>query len=372
MAGPFHHSRPARLLRWCLFPCWVGCALHVAAQDTSPDAAIHHLFGLDTLADDDWTRHFRLGAMVGLNIHGNFSLTGNSFPINGHDASSGNYDDGYVLTDSTGNAGGLTSYWGYDHASQYNAATGDLTMHSASAYSPLAGQGDASANAAFTAGFELAYGDSYWSWHNAKVGWEFGFGILPIELVDRSPLNVNVVNTSYVFNTGGVVPSPNPYQGTFTGIGNGGVSGPVIGTNYTKGASSVQSGILTGTRTLDTTLYTFRLGPWLYWDLNDSFGLSVGGGPALGLATSTLSYNESIAYGTGSVAQNSGSFGSTSIVYGGYVNATLVWHAPEKADLFVGVQYMPLSNVQVDGGNRRAELDLGGQVYISAGVNWPF
>jgi formylglycine-generating enzyme len=38
-----------------------------------------------------------------------------------------NYDDGYVLVDSTGNAGGYTRYWGYDNASQI--VNGLLVLH---------------------------------------------------------------------------------------------------------------------------------------------------------------------------------------------------------------------------------------------------
>lgn len=34
------------------------------------------------------------------------------------------YDDGYVGVDASGNAGGLTSNWGYDNDQQYNPANG--------------------------------------------------------------------------------------------------------------------------------------------------------------------------------------------------------------------------------------------------------
>ncbi len=356
------NPRPSPLLRWCLLPMCAGCALTVAAQDTAPDNGLHHLLGLDTLSDDDWTRHFRIGALVALNAHANFSMNGN-FNISGNNLAAGNFDDGYIRQDSTGNAGGYSSYWGYNNNSQYNAASGNLTLHSASSFS---GQSDTSASDSFSAGFELAYGDSYWNWNGAKIGWEFGFGILPISITDRSPMSVGLTQNTYTFPTYGFTATPTPYQGSYDGTG-----GALISTNGTLTSSTNTTGHLTGTRTLDTTLYTFRLGPNVYWDLNDSLGLYVGGGPAVGFAMSTLSYNESISYG-GSTALNSGSVDSTSIVYGGYVNATLVYHAPEKADLYIGVQYMPLSDVTVEGNNRRAKLDLGGEIYISAGVNWPF
>ena len=40
-----------------------------------------------------------------------------------------NYDDGYVLTDISGNAGGLTTYWGYQNASQYQADANTIVFH---------------------------------------------------------------------------------------------------------------------------------------------------------------------------------------------------------------------------------------------------
>ena len=355
------NPRPSPLLRWCLLPVCAGCALTTLAQDTSPDNGLHHLLGLDTLSDDDWTRHFRIGALVALNAHANFSMRGN-FNISGNNLAAGNFDDGYVREDSTGNAGGYSSYWGYNNNSQINSS-GVLSLHSASSFS---GQSDANASDSFSAGFELAYGDSYWNWNGAKIGWEFGFGILPISITDHSPLIVGVTQNTYSVQTSGFTPTPTPYQGTYDGTG-----GSLIDPNGTLTSTTNTVGKLTGTRTLDSTLYTFRLGPTVYWDLNDSLGLYVGGGPAVGFAMSSLTYNESISYG-GSTALNSGRVDATSIVYGGYVNATLVYHAPEKADLYIGVQYMPLSDVTVEGNNRRAKLDLGGEIYISAGVNWPF
>ena len=42
-----------------------------------------------------------------------------------------NYDDGYNRVDSSGNAGGMTSDWGYQNGSQYNAVNGTIRMNSA-------------------------------------------------------------------------------------------------------------------------------------------------------------------------------------------------------------------------------------------------
>ena len=352
-----------RLLLGGLLPCCLGPAFAAAAQQSLPDDSLSHLLGVDRLSDDsDWTRHFSIGGMAALNIHAKFGMSGN-FGISGHNAANGNYDDGYVLTDSTGNAGGQTGYWGYNSDSQYNATTGNLTMHSASSFT---GQESANVNDPIDAGFQLSYGDTEFTWNRAKVGWEFGFGVLPISITDHTPIAVTATQTAYVYNTGGILMPGAGYAGGYSGFGE-----PTIPVAYTNGPATTESGLLTGTRTLNTLLYTVRLGPWLYWDLNDAMALSLGVGPAIGIARNSLDYNETLTY-SGGTAINSGSVHSTAFVYGGYANATLIFHAPEKADLFIGGQYMPLSDVNVSGGGRHARLDLGGQIYVTAGINWSF
>jgi hypothetical protein len=119
-------------------------------------------------------------------------------------------------------------------------------------------------------------------------------------------------------------------------------------------------------------LYTVRLGPSVYWDLNESFGLSASFGPAIGIVSGDYKYNEIVTAG-GVSANNSGKFGATDLVYGGYVNATVMYHVPnENADIYLGAQFMPLGDATFSGGGREAQLKLGGQVNISAGINWSF
>src|SRR5262245_34183075 len=74
---------------------------------------------------DDWTRNFRLGMQVAFNIQADFALDG-VIPTGGGDPGLPGipglnhfYDDGYVRVDNTGNSGGLTSYWGYQSATQF-------------------------------------------------------------------------------------------------------------------------------------------------------------------------------------------------------------------------------------------------------------
>src|SRR6185312_14826186 len=103
-------------VRWMLCIS-TGIALDAAAQSfPSNENPSDHPWRFEKISpDSDWTRHFRIGALAGLNIKADFKTTGTFAAASG---TPGVYDDGYVLTDSTGNSGGLTGNWGYQNASQ--------------------------------------------------------------------------------------------------------------------------------------------------------------------------------------------------------------------------------------------------------------
>jgi hypothetical protein len=325
-----------------------------------PSTDIWDRWGIQKVSEnDDWTRHFRIGAMVGLNISANFSMKG-KFTIPGNNAASGIYDDGYVRVDDTGNAQGYTSYWGYNNQSQLVGST--LTMHSTTSYS-ASGSSEESGSA--FPGFDMAYGGNLWDWGRTRIGWDLGFGLVPINITDNQTITgVSVNQTVYKFNTGTINVPGAPYQGPHNSAGN-----PTIFSNFTS-YNTTNSGTITGSHTLDVMLYTVRLGPSLYWDLNQYLGLSAGVGPAVGIVSGSLKYNDTI--NTGTSVSNKGQIDATDLVYGGYVNASLMYHLEKNGDLYLGVQYMSLGNATISGGGRQGQLNLGGQVYITAGINWPF
>ncbi len=356
-------ARFRAVLAGCLLGCLLGIGLKASAQpdvDGHPDSSAFYLIPPDT---DDWTRHFHIGAMVGLNISGNFHLNGN-LGVSGSNPGKGIYDDGYVRTDQTGNSGGYTGYWGYNNASQYNAAAHTLTMQAITGFSA---NESASANAGPSAGFDLAYGANYWYWKHARVGWELGFGLLPVKITDSQPLSATVNQSTYVFNTGNLTLPGAPYRGGPSGTGPV-ISGSPISTTNTSGVGAMA----TGTRSLDAIIYSIRLGPSFDWDLGEHVGMSLSAGPVLGVVSGEYSYNEVLTGSGISPAHNSGSFDSLQVEYGGYFNATFMYHITQSADFYVGAQYMTMTDYSISGGGRSARLDLGGQVYLSAGISWPF
>jgi hypothetical protein len=164
-----------------------------------------------------------------------------------------------------------------------------------------------------------------------------------------------------------VVPPDAPYNGDASGLG------PLIGDtpiSQTPGGSPT-SATINESHSLDVMLYTARLGPTFYWDITEYIGVYGGVGPAVGLVSGRLGFDDNIAYGT-STAHNRGHISGTQMTYGGYANATVVYHAVENGDFYLGAQYMPLGSTTISGGGREGKLKLGGQVLITFGINWPF
>lgn len=311
--------------------------------------------------EPDWTKNFRVGALTGLGIKGQIKLRG-SFAVNSSDPSAGIYDDGYVRTDDTGNPN-YTSFWGYENASQYSG--GNLQMHSASAFTA---NGSGRLEQEFTVGVELAYGNNLRQWGRTRLGWEFGFGYLPISLKSAGSTSIpgSVTRTTYNFSTGTIIMPDAPYHGGSSG------EGPNINPVSTSSSSTNTLGSISDLGELDATLFTFRLGPTLFYDLSPRFGLAGGIGPAVGILAETCRFNELITFGDGTTARARGSFSTTDIVYGAYINLIVTYHAEENGDLFLGVQYMPMSGSTFSEGGREVSLDLSGQVYFTLGVNWIF
>ena len=352
-------------LAFCVAAGTAGIANTALAQPEiygHPDSSGFYLIPPDS---DDWTRHFRLGPLAAFNIGAHFNIVPGALfkGISGNNVAAGIYDDGYVRTDQTGNAGNLTGYWGYNNASQYNGNS--ITMHATSGYSIPNGS-SAGTDVGYSVGFDLAYGVNIWYWKHARVGIDLGFSYLPISVSDNSPMNALVTQTPYTFSTGNTVIPGAGYQGGPSGVGE-----PVISSIGTAGTPTTTAETVTGHRTLDANLFVIRLGPSMDWDLGDHVDMELSLGPVLGIIDGEYSYNENVTV-NGATANNTGSFDKLSFQYGGYVSATFNYHLSDSVDLYLGGQFISMDDYTISNGGREASLDLGAQLYISAGLNWPF
>jgi hypothetical protein len=329
-------------------------------------------------AQDDWTRNFRVGLQLGINVSAEFKTGGQFGLSSGQPGTAGagldhTYDDGYVLVDQNkrGAPDYYTSNWGYDSPAQFDGS--HLTFHSAKSADINSATSRGKDDAPYL-GLDMAYGGSIGRWMKARLGWEVGFSFLPVVIKDSRNLSGTFVTTTHQFNTEGtkgpiVVPGINTSDGYHGGPSGFGTQLPNIATDV---GDQTTTGTITGTRSLDVHLLTLRLGPTLYWNLHPRWAVSASAGGAIGLVTGEYRFDEIASLSSGSATPLSGKFGKTELSYGGYVSAIALYHVQPDADLFLGAQFMPLTDVTFRKSGREAKLDLGTGLYFTAGINWPF
>lgn len=318
---------------------------------------------------DDWTRNFRLGAQLLFNVKTEFSLNG---PVSVNRQSPGPtgvagadhyFDDGYVRVDNTGNTGGLTSYWGYDNASQYNAAAQQLVMSSIGSYDVSQQK---TVDGGVLPGLDVAYGSQIRDWGRTRLGWEVGYGFTPMDYKDSTTLNVTFNREMQAFSTGGLILPPAPYSGGPSGVG------PQLLDLSTGLPNQAVPGTVTGTRQLDVNLHALRAGVTLFWRFQPHWALSGSAGPAMGLVPGSYIYSETFNLSDGTTSPESGNMSHTDVVFGGYAAATLHYQVIPAADVYLGMQFMGLQSADFGNSQRVATLDLGATLALSLGVNWAF
>ena len=355
---------------------WLGSLLlgTGAACAQGWDQDLSHLFNLGKSDQSQWTRHFRLSAVMGLNFRGKvetagtFAFSGNHPGAAGVSGQDHFYDDGYVRVDATGNKNGQTWYWGYQGGStQYVPGDDRIYFHAAESYTV---SGSAEPGSGAEAGFELAYGGKVRQGERSSLGWEFGFGFMPIGIKDQRTLGgVSATRITHSYPTAGIVVPAGPYQGTYSGPG---ALLNDVAQNETIGAGTVTGLNLVGTRELEATLYSLRLGPTWQWDPHPRISTLLGAGAALGIVSGDLKMFESVQFPDGTMGVNAGRHSGTELTYGGYLSAALLLHTVENGDLYLGVQYLPMSSATFRAAGRRAQLDQVQAVYFSIGIHWPF
>jgi len=309
--------------------------------------------------DDFWGR-FNLSYQAAFNLSAKFSGAGAYAPPGG--PGSGTYDDGFVGVDGSHNAGGYTTYWGYNQASQISG--GNVILHSSTSSGVATGDQTARPQN----GFELSYdqplgGGEHWHWGiEAAVNWT------GISIQNSQALTGNVVTTTDAYSLGGLTPPVAPYTGTVNG------PGPLLGTTPVSHLvdTLINAAAISGTRKIDANLFGFRLGPYVEWPLGSRFTLGLGAGLSTGVIDSDFSYAETVMVGGLNTQNRVGSGHATAALVGGYVRAQASLRLFQNASLFGGVEFNDLGTFDQTVGGETARLDLSQGVYVSAGFSYRF
>lgn len=273
------------------------------------------------------------------------------------------YDDGFVRVDSTGNAGGLTSYWGYDNASQV-PGNNTVVMNR---IAPESGLGSRATSDPYH-GFELTWNHRVGQLHHAEWGLEAAFNFTPIDIRDTRPVTGNALRTSDAYSLGGIVPPLPPYSGPLT------PPGPLLADAPLSRTQTVQPGAvsITGRRELEAELYGFRLGPYFELPLSRHFAAAVSGGLAVGVVDARIRYDETLTVGSLGPIRRSGSAAHTTALVGGFASVNLRWNLTETTHLFTGLQYQNVGQFTGRAGDKKAVLELGQSLFWTVGLGFRF
>lgn len=306
---------------------------------------------------------FSFGPTLGFNFKAEFNnnapFLNNVNPGPAAGSANHTYNDGYVLVDSSGDAGGLTQNWGYQNASQYNPAGGGTMQFNA-----IQSGGSSSVTGNPQYGGELIYQRVLGSLpleSSGDWGLETGFGFTDLNLRNNLGGTAPVITDTYQLN--GLIPPGPGYQGSFN------VPGPLIGDTPTR---TTASATVTGYQKLSGQLFTFRLGPFAEWNITPELSLAASAGVTLAPTTLDYDFSETYAIAGGGVYAANGHSSRTALLYGPYAGAMLRYDFNKCWGVYVGARFQNLNDLNISNGGSSARLDQGVTLYATVGVTWKF
>jgi hypothetical protein len=289
-----------------------------------------------------------------------------------------NYDDGYVLKDISGNAGGQTWYWGYDNTKQVDIADHTITFDRTTVPNQVSGAGGNQSDDLTRVGAELSYYRELGvkdDWHGFRYGLEAAVNFMPISFSGSSESSVPFMHTvdTYSFTPGTTPPgfdnpSELPYQGTFQGP-NFVINVPAV----SSVSAMTQGGTFLIQQKFDANLWGFRLGPYVELPLSKRWSLHLSGGLAVGLLDGNMSWNETfIMPNNGKSISVHGGGDNAEFLWGGYVNLQAQYQISQRWGLEAGVQFQDLGTYDHNFGSRGVQVDLSRSIFVHAGISFSF
>ncbi len=266
------------------------------------------------------------------------------------------YDDGYVRVDASGNLGGVTTFWGYQNASQ--VVGGSMEFHAIQASS----RSSANDNPQF--GAELIYQRVIGSLPapvGGRWGMEAGFGYTQLDLRHQRSGFGPVTTDTYPLN--GVLPPLAAYNGTFLG------PGAVLGDTPVRTTTLASQ---SGQHKLSGEMFSLRVGPFAEWNLTSQLSLAASVGLTLAPTTVDYDFTETDTLASGASFGAAGRSSKSKLLYGPYVGGTLRYDFNAQWGMYVGAQFQSLNSLTQSVGSRTGRLDPGATVYGTVGVTFRF
>ena len=329
----------------------------------------------------DPTNRVTLTLQFALNLRADFRGIGgnlNSLTGNGRVTPNGNaynYDNGYVLTDISGNAGGQSWYWGYDNASQVNAANSTISFDR-----PVSASADSSAsdgNPAVNPGFEVDYNRLLLvkeDWNNVRFGIDSAVSYVPITINNNSIGGVAKQTDTYSYTLGTTppgygAPAELPYQGSYQGPGFL-ISVPP----FSSTISPYPGATISSQDDFSANLFGLHLGPYAEIPLGkkNQFTLSMAGGLAVGLLEENESWYQTVSIPGNNNTVFTGNKNNFDVLWGWYAGGNAAYQFSEHWSITAGAQFQDLGHYDHSFNGRQVNLDLSRSVLILAGLSCNF
>ncbi len=282
------------------------------------------------------------------------------------------YLDGYVRVDSSGNAGGETTFWGYGSASQEVGGNIDFKAIASGGGQQLDSVTDNSVAAG--AGFEL-YGFydlgavSLFDLKDKGATWGLRFGAqyAHVDLHNQSSTRGTVSTFTDSFSLGGNAAPGAGFAGTFFGPNQ--LLPDTAITRTFGGTANVQ---IEGSRHLEVHLAMSQWGTYLQIPVRESFQLMIEGGFLLAVASGSYEYNHQAKLNRSGGQTMRGSARRTSLLPGFYTGLGLSYEITKRLSIMANARYQFLRSYELPGADSTATLDSSGAFVLGLSTVWKF
>jgi hypothetical protein len=272
------------------------------------------------------------------------------------------YDNGYVRVDDSGNAGNQTWNWGFQDSGSLVGNTLELQTVRSPADGVTQRQSEDPQY-----GFEVNYGRVLGGWGKALFGVQGAFGMTDLDIKNHSTIAGLTTGVRDAYDLSGLPLAPGaPY---FGGAPTPGGPLPLLLPDSPMTRRPINlAATATERARIESTLYGFKLGPFLEVPLSGSLNLQFSGGFAATLADSKFSYSETISTGGASAGKAS----RDEWLYGGFVDARLSLDLGKGWSVFAGVGYENVGNTSLGTAEKAVRVKLDSAIIANGGLRWDF
>lgn len=321
-------------------------------------------------ASSGWEFGINANAIIG--VEAEFSDLGHFNSPNAIPPATGNadreYDDGFNRIDATGNAGDLTSYWGYQNSSQYNpAGAGSISLSISNSLHTGSARDEDTGFGGEIFAYKRLGGSPFPQLPDASWGIRLGTHVNSFSFDNHSAVDTSYTRTTDQYDLGGLQPPGAPFSGSPLGFGN-----VLLGDIPSRSEATISGAGVSGSRSLDATIVGFSFGPYLDLPLNDKFSARLEAGGALAVAFGDYDYSETTTIPGLPSQSSSGHDSETSLLPGFFVGIKGIYRIDSHWSVDTGIRYQWYDSFEVKADHTTAEMDFGSSFMVHLGVSYRF